>query len=370
MGFTSSNYYISEVLYRLNVGASIELDILKKAFLSILTDEKVKARDTQLGALLSGIMVKGPTADEVVELIKVALSVDRYRQISVTLPRNEILVGVAGSGKKGVKTMNISTPACIVAASGGAYVAKPGSSSTSSVSGSADFVKSIGLNFNDFDSMVNALTETGIGFFSIEGLIPRFDTVYGQRMFGPNPLSFAFPVFLCPISCDVFLYGLSHPNIGLSLEVFAKLDVQNVLVVCSTDDNIHFIDELGLFGHNYVGGINKGIRGKVVEFNPMEELEIPRYNTEEISAAPSMLENIRLALNVIRGKYRGPREDIIAINAGAILYLAGKVANRKEGFCLARQLIRDGVAFSKLIHLVESFGSGMASIEMLIGKEV
>lgn len=365
MNMMSANQQIGEILYRLNVGAQIELGLLKDVFISVLTDETVMARDTQLGALLVGIMVKGPTPEEVVTLIKAALSIDSPQQKNIALPQGEVLVGVAGSGKKGVKTMNVSTPACIVAASGGAYVVKPGSCGTSSISGSADFMKGIGLNIDDFELMLKALTKIGIGFFSIENLIPRFDRVYGQKMLGPNPLSFAFPAFLCPIKYDALLYGLSHPNLDLSLDVFSRLGVQNVCVACCTDDNIHFVDELGVFEHNYIGMIKKGVREKAIDLDPADIIDIARYRISEIATAPSMLENIKLAIDTIKGEAHGAREDVVAINAGMILCLAEKVQNIKEGFCLAKELIRSGAAFEKLLQLAELFGSGTKSIEML-----
>jgi len=369
MKIKNANHCISEVLYRLNIGVPVDLKLLEKAFNLIFTDQFLKARDTQLGALLSSIMVKGPTVDEVVTLIKTALSVDDIAQKKIILPKDEILVGVAGSGKKGVKTINISTPACIVAASGGAYVAKPGSSSTSSVNGSSDFMNIIGLKIGDCDAMIEVLLQTGFGFFVIENTIPKFDRVYGQKFFGPNPLSFAFPALLCPVKFDTLLYGLSHPNIQLSIEVFSKFGIKNLLVVCSTDDDIHFIDELGLFGHNYIAGIKDGIPGEVKNFNPLQELGLPHYKTDDIVAASSMLENVKYAVDVLQGKAKGAREDVVAINAAAILYLAKKVQNHKEGYKYAKELIQSGAAFEKLKQIIQVSGGDIIPLNILIGDK-
>jgi anthranilate phosphoribosyltransferase len=337
----------------LNVGADLPVDVLTDAFGSILESPAGHARDAQLGALLSGLMARGqgPNADQVTGLIRTALSVDRPQPIKVDLPPGERLVCVAGSGKKGVKTMNISTLACIVASSLGAYVAKPASRSTSSVSGSADFASCIGIQVGNVQHSVNMLKATGLGIFSIENMVPGFDNVYGQRMFGPTPLSFALPALLCPVEPDCLLYGLSHPDVALSLEVFERLGYDNVMVVTSTDDDVHFIDELGMFKRNYVGGRRNGFTGNIKQFDPLSELGLPRYRVADIAAAATMQANVDLGVQVLEGKVEGAPRDIVAINAATILYLAGKVEERREGFYRALGAINSGAARYKLASL-------------------
>jgi len=339
---------VGEALHHLNVGVELPVDVLTHAFKSILNSPPGHSRDAQLGALLSGLMVRGPSADQVTGLIQTALSVDRPQPIQVDLPPGERLVCVAGSGKKGVKTLNVSTLACIIAASLGAYVAKPVSRSTSSVSGSADFATCAGIHVGTVADSVHALKTTGLGLFSIENLVPGFDSVYGQRMFGPSPLSFALPAVLCPVEPDCLLYGLSHPNVGLSLEVFERLGYNDVMVVTSSDDGVHFIDELGMFERNFVGGRRNGFTGSVTRFNPLAELGLPPYRVTDIKSAATMQENVDLGIRVLEGKVAGAPRDVVAINAATILCLAGKVEDRREGYYRALDAISSGLAKYKL----------------------
>ena len=142
---------VREVLYRLNVGSKIDIHLLEKAFDVLLLNSNSKERDVQLGAILTGIMARGPKKEEIIALLKSSFKLDKFnprKREKIKLPASCILVGAIGSGKKGIKTMNISTPALLTAASLGAYTAKAVSYSTSSLTGSADFLEKLGCNLN------------------------------------------------------------------------------------------------------------------------------------------------------------------------------------------------------------------------------
>src|SRR3989339_22776 len=295
MDTQNPNHEIAELFYQLNIGAPVEEELVARAFRLVLTNPNVKARDAQLGAMLTGLMVKGPTVREVVMLIRTALNIDGVTRYKPTLPVGEKLVGVAGSGKKGCKTFNISTPACLVASAAGAYVAKPCSVATSSVSGSKDFINTVGAKLLDPNEMIEVLLSTGFGMFPIEELIPRFNAVYGGKTFGPTPLSFALPAITNPIACDVLLYGLSHPNIELSLRVFQELGQKNVMVVSSSSDKVHYIDELSTVAINWLGRVENGEIGKVEEFSPTDITSRPASRSSELKSGASIIENVQLA---------------------------------------------------------------------------
>jgi len=361
------NYQIAEVFYRLNVGASVENDLIAKTFELIITNPNVKARDAQLGAFLTGLMVRGPSAREIVTLIRTALNIDGVTRYKPTLPPGEKLVGVAGSGKKGCKTFNISTPACLVASAAGAFVAKPGSSATSSISGSKDLMKMVGARITDPNEMIEILLETRFGLFPIEELIPKFDAVYGGKTFGPTPLSFAFPAMVNPIACDAVLYGLSHPNVKLALEVFVELGYENAMIVSSTPDNVHYIDELSVFKRNFVGRISGGGVGDVEELDVTQITQHPLATPEKLRQGDSLIENVQLAVNVLRGKSKGPHEDTVALNAAGVLVLAGKVTALAEGFNLAIDTIRSVAGFRKLEEFIEATGGSKKALSTITG---
>ena len=147
----NSNDEVCEVLYRLNVQKEINVSLLERAFDIILIDKDLPARDIQMSSILTGLMARGPKKEEIIALLKSVFKLDKFnpeKRQKIKLPSGKILVGAIGSGKKGIKTMNISTPALLTAASLGAYTAKSVSSSTSSLTGSADFLRELGVNLD------------------------------------------------------------------------------------------------------------------------------------------------------------------------------------------------------------------------------
>jgi anthranilate phosphoribosyltransferase len=351
---------ISEVLYRLNVQAKIDLKLLENAFDSALSYPKKSIRDVQLGAILTGIMAKGPTVNEVVTLLKCAFKLDKFdptERYRIKIPKGELLVGAIGSGKKGIKTMNISTPALLVAASAGAFTAKVVSSSTSSLTGSADFLQEVGVNLNhSIKSMERIILKTKFGAFPIENLLPKFNSIYAKKFYAPHALSFGLAALASPIEYDNFLYGLAHPNIDLSVQVLKKFGVRNVMVVSTTHDGIHYLDEMGVYGITKIKGIQNGKIGYTKVFNPLIELNLPKYRPSDICEGKNKKENIKLVLDVLRGKGERAREDIICINAGTILYLAKKAKNLKEGYMIAKRVVKEGLPFKKLLEVIKESG--------------
>ena len=355
-----SNNFVSEVLYRLNVQSDISPNLLKSAFDKILSDSKLNARDIQLAAILTGIMARGPKKQEIVALLDSVFKLDHFnprKRKSVKLPKGNILVGAVGSGKKGIKTMNISTPSLLVAASLGAYTAKAVSSSTSSLTGSADFLEITGAKLDiSQKEMEKIILKIGFGAFKIEGLLPKFDSIYGQKFIAPHALSFGLAALASPIKYDNFLYGLAHPNVDLCLDVLKHFGVENVMVASTTHDNIHFLDEMGVYGLTRIKGMQHRNIGKLKEFNPLKELNLPKYIPQDISERKTKEENVKFVLDVLKGKGEKAREDIICINAGTILYIAKKAKDLREGYKLAKESVRKGLPYNKLIEFIKETG--------------
>ncbi len=357
------NSAVSEVLYRLNVQSKIDLKLLEDAFDSVLSNSKQSIRDIRLGAILTGIMARGPTTEEIVTLLKSVFKLDRFnpkKRYKIKIPKGEILVGAIGSGKKGVKTMNISTPALLTAASAGAFTVKVASSSTNSLTGSADFLREVGINLNlSVKEMEKIITKTRFGVFTIESLLPKFDSIYAKKFYAPHALSFGLAALASPIKYDTFLYGLAHPNIDLSIDVLKKFGITNVMVASTTNDKIHYLDEMGVYGLTKIKGIQDNKIGYTKTFNPLTELKLPKYKPKDICEGKNKKENIKLAIDVLRGKGEKAREDVICINAGTILYLAKKAKNLKEGYMISKKAVKEGLPFKKLLEVIkETNGDG------------
>jgi len=361
------NHRISEVFYRLNIGAPLDEDLLAEAFELILTDPHVKARDTQLGAFLTGLMVRKPSVREILLLIRTALNIDGLKRFRPTLPSNELLIGVAGSGKKGLKTFNISSAACFVASALGVYIAKPGSSATSSVSGSKDLVHALGAVLLETPEMIDVMQRTKLGIFPIEDQIPRFDSVYGGKIFGPTPLSFGLPAIVNPLACDAVYYGLAHPNVELAQATLQGLGFENAMVVTSSKDSVHYIDELSTLSLNRIAIIENGtllpVNDKIVK-----SLGIASDDTSGLEAKDSLFENVQYVLKVLKGK--GPENAVktVALNAAGILLLSRKVETLAEGFNQSLLAIDSGVAYEQMCRFVEATGGTTKTITNLMGE--
>ncbi|MEI6420499.1 MAG: hypothetical protein WCO30_02585, partial [bacterium] len=198
---------IYEAIYRINVRHDLSESESYHVFREVLNILDDVERGTQMGILLNGLMAKHPTVEEVVGFIKAALSIDEIdtnKLRKLNIGKNKKIIAVAGSGKKGIKTTNISSCAAIVAASLGSSVAKTCSSSTSSISGSSDFMENVGANISISSKlMINVLKETGLGFFKIENRIKKFDALYGGKFYAPHILSFGLAGLLLPFKPDI-----------------------------------------------------------------------------------------------------------------------------------------------------------------------
>src|SRR3989344_5083722 len=358
---------VCEVLYRLNVGSKIDIELLELAFDRILLNSSSRKNDVQLSAILTGIMARGPKKEEIIALLKSVFKLDNFNpkeRKKIKLPKGKILVGAIGSGKKGTKTMNISTPALLTAASLGAYTAKSVSSSTSSLTGSADFLRELGVNLNhSIKEMEKIIIKTRFGAFTIENLLPKFDSVYAKKFYAPHALSFGLAALVSPIKYDNFLYGLAHPNIDLAIDVLKKFGIEDVMVASTTNDDIHYLDEMGIYGITKIKGIQSGKVGHTKEFNPIIELDLSRYKPQDICEGRNKKDNIKLVIDVLRGKGEKAREDVICINAGTILYLAKKAKDLKEGYMISKRAIKEGLPFKKLLEVIKESGGDERKIK-------
>jgi anthranilate phosphoribosyltransferase len=359
---------VCEVLYRLNVGSKIDVHLLEKAFDTILFDKtSVITKDIQLSAILTGIMSRKPRKEEIIALLNSVFKLDEFnpkKRKTIKLPKGKKLIGAIGSGKKGIKTMNISTPALLTAASLGAFTAKNVSHSTSSLTGSADFLELVGSNLDvPFEKMTSIIQEIGFGAFKIEGLLPKFDSIYGQKFLAPHALSFGLAGLASPIKFDNMLFGLAHPDVELSLDVLRHFGVKSAMVVSTTHDNIHYLDEMGIYGKTRLIGMRDGLVGKLKIWNPVKELQLPKYGPSDIAEGKTISENIRLSIKTLKGIGDEAREDVIAINAGTILHLAGITQGLNEGYRVSKQALKTGLPYKKLLEFVKATGGDVNKLE-------
>ena len=363
-----------ECLYKLNIGQSFDEYEAEDAMLEILNEKDVEKRISLLTMLLNGIMIKGPSVAEVKGLLNASLSLDNIlnkKKFKIDLPNNEMLIGVAASGKKGFKTINITTPSCFVAAACGAYVAKACSHSTSSKTGSSDFLNIVGIDLKiPYEKKVEILKQNRISFFSIEDTTPNFAKVYGGVFYAPHAMSFALAGLSFPIEIDAIAYGLSHPNVKLSIEIYKEFGFKNALVYSSTDDGIHYLDELLPSGYVNIVGMKNGTIGRQISANIKESFNFnSNNNISELAESIDKIDNVRESIRILAGKGTPGQIDSICLNAAIIVLLSRKVDSLEEGYLLAKEKIATGESFKLFLDVVEQYGGNKNYILDLVEKK-
>ncbi len=297
-----------------------------------------------IAALTMGLRVKKETIGE----ITAAATVMREFATKVPVENTETLLDVVGTGGDAAHTFNISTATMFVAAAAGARVAKHGSRSVSSSSGSSDVLEQLGANIQlTPEQIAECLAETGIGF-----------------MFAPNhhaAMKYAAPVrkelgvrtifnilgpLTNPAGAQNTLLGVFHPDlVGIQVRVLQRLGTRHALVVYGMNN----MDEVSLSGSTMVGELRDG-EVKEYEIHP-EDFGLPVYGDHQLKVA-SPIESKEKLQEALSGKEGAPR-DIVILNAGVALYTANHVATIHEGIKLAREALMSGAARAKLDQFVQ-----------------
>jgi anthranilate phosphoribosyltransferase len=341
---------VREVLYRISLGQSIEPGHVRRALLDLFAMSDRAARDNLLSAVLSGLMARGPAESVVVEALTAALSLDGDELSYLPSPADSRLLLLAGSGKKGIKSFNISTSSAIVAAAAGAAVVKIGSRATSSVMGSRDLVESLRLPQSRAPAEITTAVErSGIAFVPIEDRIPAFDAVYGGRFHVLNPLSFGLAALAPRLRGGVLVYGLAHPGVDLSARVLSRFGVTDALVVASGNADGYYGDEFGLGERSLTCRVRDGEVGEVRGFGSrdLEAMGLPGPGGP-VRPPGSGEEAVRWVLDTLAGEGRPEHQHLIALNSAVLLTAAGLAHSLPEGYGLAVTAIRSGRAWEKV----------------------
>lgn len=350
---------LHEILSRSNAGQPISQRLAKDAMYELLTTDSESQRSALLGVLLS-VQHSVLTEDVVVGYIE-AISLYEGRDIisnkkKLSVPDGKLLIGLAGSGKKGVKTVNITTPAMVIATAIGTYCAKAGSRSTSSLMGSVDFVEALGIKvLTTFEQQEKLFTKTGFGFFPIEETIVKFDEHYGNRFIAPHALSLALPAVVLPVEVDSLMYGYAAPNIHLSARALLKLGYKDSFIVSNTDNMIHYVDEMLPTGLTSVVGVVDGVIGRSRSFDAAKFVDaINAYEYGTLAQRMTTEEQVEVLTAVLKGEMPNSEiENALCITAGTIAYIAHDVDNPKVGFQKAQASVRSGEVWKHLQKIIK-----------------
>lgn len=304
-------------------------------------------------AILSGLRVKKETVGEIAGAARVM----REFSAKVTVPDAHNFVDIVGTGGDGSHTFNISTASMFVVAAAGAKVAKHGNRSVSSKSGSADVLEALGAVIELQPDQVSAcIAQTGMGFMFAPIHHPAMKNVAPVRKeMGVRTLFNILGPLTNPADAPNILMGVFHPDlVGIQVRVLQRLGAKRAMVVWGRDG----MDEISLGGATMVGEL-RGNEVVEYEIHP-EDFGIPMAASRNLRVENAD-QSREMLLEALDGKDGLPRE-IVALNAGAALYAAGRAVSIADGIGQARAALEGGKARAKLDEFV-------AATRRLAGKQ-
>jgi anthranilate phosphoribosyltransferase len=294
-------------------------------------------------AFITGLRVKKETIGE----ITAAAQVMREFSTKVQVDDRRHLVDIVGTGGDGSHTFNISTCSMFVAAAAGAKVSKHGGRSVSSKSGSADVLEAVGLNIHlTPQAIARCIEEVGVGFMFAPNHHPAMKKVAPVRKeLGVRTLFNILGPLTNPAGAPHILMGVFHADlVGIQVRALQRLGAEHALVVYGKDG----MDEISLGAGTLVGELKDG-QITEYEIHP-EDFGLPMASNRALRVEGPE-QSRQMLLDVLDGVPGAP-SDIVALNAGAALYVANLAADMADGLKRARQAIASGAARRKLDELV------------------
>ena len=296
-----------------------------------------EATPAQIGAFLAAMRMKGETTGEIMGCARV------LREKAERVHLSADAIDIVGTGGDGAHTFNISTCSAFVAAAAGVPVAKHGGRSVSSRCGSADVLEALGANI-----MLDAVQAAEC--FDKTGLCFMFAPAYHKSMkhaAAPRKELGLRTIFniLGPLANPAFapyqLLGVCEEKLVEPLaRVLMSLGIKSAMSVHSHDG----LDEISVSSPTTVCEVRGGkLTGYIIH---PAQFGIMPSRLEDIRGGDASL-NAQLILSIFKGA-RGPMRDIVLMNTGAALYIAGKARTMKEGLELAGQAIDSGAALAIL----------------------
>jgi anthranilate phosphoribosyltransferase len=298
---------------------------------------------TLIAAILVGLRVKKETIGE----IAAAAEVMREFATRVPVPDEPTLIDTCGTGGDAAHSFNISTAAMFVAAAAGAKIAKHGGRSVSSKSGSADVLEALGANINlKPEQVAQTIAKIGVGFM----FAPNHHSAMKyaapvRRELGVKTLFNILGPLTNPAGARQQVMGVFHPDlVGIQARVLQRLGSRRVMIVHGVDG----LDEIALSGRTMIAELKDGL---IEEYTiSPQEFGIDAAAIEAIRVG-DVDDSKKMLLNALDNK-EGAARDIVALNAGASIYIAGLARSLADGVKLARATLKSGAARRKIDEFV------------------
>lgn len=302
------------------------------------------ATPSQIAAYLMGLRMKGETVDEIVGSAKAM----RARAIRIRAA-DPLVVDTCGTGGDRANTFNISTTVAFVVAGAGITVAKHGNLSVSSRSGSADVLRALGVRFDLPPGLVtDCINEVGIGFLFAPLFHGTMKHCAGPRQeMGIRTLLNLLGPLTNPAGAAIQIVGVYDEHLTERLaQVLLRLGTRHCFLVHGMDG----LDEITLSDRTRVSEGKGGVVSSY--FLDPKDFGLERVRATEL-AGGSPEENARLTLEILQGR-RGPKRDVVCMNAAPAFVATRRTRNLQEGFALAGQVIDSGAAIQKLERLIKA----------------
>ncbi len=315
-----------------------------------------KATDAQIASLITALRIKGETVDEITGFAKV------MRQKATPVKTGHpLLLDTCGTGGDGSHTFNVSTTVAFVVAAAGVPVAKHGNRSVSSRSGSADVLEALGVNINLTPEQVGkCIDKVGIGFLFAPALHGAMKYAIGpRREIGIRTVFNILGPLTNPAGAQRQILGVYDPNLTeVMAGVLANLGTESAFVVHGDGG----LDEVSISGPTKVSEVRDG--RVITYYLDPKNYGIEYAGLERIKGGTAE-ENAAITRSILEGE-KGPRRDIVLLNAAVALLASGLVKTVEEGLEKAASVTDSGAAVRKLDELVE-FTQKFAEPEAKVG---
>jgi len=301
-----------------------------------------EATPAQIGGFLVALRAKGETAEEITGCAEAM-----REHVLPVRPQRDDLVDTAGTGGDGMRTINISTAAALVAAAAGAAVAKHGNRAVSSACGSADVLEALGFTLEqEPERIAQSIDELGFGFLFAPSHHPamRHAAPVRKELATRTVFNVLGPL-TNPAGARAQVVGVYSPQLVRTIaDVLAALGARRAFVVHGAGG----IDELSPVGPNLVAEVVDGtVRER--ELDPSAELGLPRCSVDALRGG-TPAENAAAIREVFAGM-DGGRRNAILLNAAGAIAAAGHASDLREGLELAREAVDSGAAAERLEQL-------------------
>jgi anthranilate phosphoribosyltransferase len=315
-----------------------------------------KATPAQIGSFITALRIKGETVDEIVGAARAmrakAIKICTNNHL-VNIDRDEVnaedetILDVVGTGGDGTGTFNVSTTTSFVAAGAGVKVAKHGNRAVSSLCGSADVLESLGVKLEVTSTDVErCIQEIGIGFLYAPLFHGAMRYAAGpRREIGIRTIFNLLGPLTNPAGASAQVLGVYELGLTERIAyVLKNLGTKEAFVVCGEGT----FDEISICGPTRISHL-KGGEVTTFELTP-EEFGFRRAAIAAIRGG-SAQENARIVRSILNGE-RGPKRDMVLLNAAAAFVAVGLDSTIQEGIVRARDALDSGRARKKLDDLV------------------